>query len=308
MSHAPLRSRLPSIDPGRAALQTRLLAALDGAQTGDMTIAARADRADGVAIRFDTAAGTVELVPRLADGAVPQLVGDDGEPDAAGSLDALGRIESLVVAIERQLELSLRPTGIGLPTMDTWLRVDASAGGGTVRHAVLLGIAEGVAIAPAAVAFVPREALHRWRTAWRFETRGPALSVGRLARLAVGDVVLVGGRELTGTLVAGGRNRPARLRIDAMTLTIIDHEGTNIVTDQPEPLDPELRLPLTLTIDGGTATLGDLARLSPGSVLPLGIVGAAVPVSLSTGGEPIAAGELVAIGDAYGVLITNRGR
>ena len=72
------------------------------------------------------------------------------------------------------------------------------------------------------------------------------------------------------------------------------------------PLDPALRLPLTVEIAGGSAELGLLTSLAAGSVVPLGIAGATLPVTLSVGDNAIATGELVAIGDAYGVLVTRR--
>lgn len=304
MTHSALASRLPRIDLARATLQTRLLAALDGVRSGDLLLRVVPSAADAPAvIGFDTHHGGVEIAPLIADGAVPLLVADDGKPDAVAAIDALARIEPLVAAIELALGVALRPVSVAAPALPLRLRVDALAADGSVRHAVLLGVADDGRFDPAPRPLDAARA-SAVRVRWSFHITGPRLAPWQVAALDPGDLVLVGQRELAGAIHVAGRAIPARLRADTATLTIADQQGM-MMTDTPS-LDPEMRLPVTIVVDGGTATLGEITRLAPGSVLPLGIEGAALPVTLMVGGEAVAAGDLVAVGDAYGVLVTRR--
>lgn len=299
MTHQPLRDRLPALDPERAALLSRLLPALDGHHSDELRLSAAPGDAPRTVIALASDAGGFELSPVIAAGGVPGLVADDGTPDAVAAVAALAAAEPLVAAVEQALRLSLRPTGVHAATLTNWLQVEARDGEGAVRHVARLGFADDLRLPPAP-AVVPNFA-SRLRAAYRFLADGPALAPARVAALAVGDVVLLGGAVLPGRIDFGGTLHPAHFRPADATLTIQGPSPMSVA-----PLDPDLRLPLTVEIGGGTATLGELAGLVPGSVVPLGITGATLPVTLSIGGGAVAHGELVAIGDAYGVLITKR--
>lgn len=304
MTHSALATRLPRLDPAHARLQTSLLAAINGARAGDLVLRAGVTvAATPATIGFDTVAGRIELGPLIADGAVPLLVADDGLPDAVMAIDALARIEPLVVAIERALGVALQPVAVAVPVEPVRLRVDALDGDGAVRHAVVLGTASDAAfdLAPLPVDLKRAE---RLRVGVKAELIGPRLAPWQVAALDPGDLLLVGQCELVGTIHAAGRSLPARFRADTATLTIADQQGP-AMNDVPT-LDPDLRLAMRVVIDGGTASLGEVARLAPGSVVPLGIAGATLPVTLMIGDDPVAAGELVAVGEAYGVLVTRR--
>ena len=300
MTHQPVRTRLPTIEPTRAALQTAVLLRL--AREPGLTAALAA--VPRTVIGFATDAGAFEISPPLSDGAVPLLVADDGAPDAVAAVAALAALEPLVADLERALGVALRPTGVGPPACTLWLRIEARDVDGQVGHAALLGIADDVALAPA-MAVTPDFA-PRLRARFDFAATGPALAPSRIAALGSGDVVLLGGTALSGQLRFGGIARAAMYRPADAALTIVEPEGTSPVSEPESALDPELRLPLTVEIGGGTATLGELSGLVAGSVVPLGIVGATLACSLAVGGSVVAHGELVAIGDAYGVLITRR--
>lgn len=299
MTCQPLRDRLPALDPARAALQSRLLSRLDGHAATDLHLSVETGIAPRTVIALASDAGGFELSPVIAADAVTSLVADDGMPDAVAAVAALAAAEPLVATIEHALRLSLRPTGVGPATLPNWLQVEARDAAGTVRHVAHLGFADDLRL-PLSPAAAPAFAA-RLRAPFRFLADGPALSPARIAELAIGDVVLLGGAVLPGRIDFGGTTRPARFRPADATLTI---QGPTPMSDAP--LDPDLRLPLSVEIAGGTATLGELAGLVPGSVVPLGITGATLPVTLSIAGSAVAHGELVAIGDAYGVLITKR--
>lgn len=303
MTTIALRERLPAFDPARAALLSRLLPRLDGHRVGDLRLSVAPGQAPHAVIALASDAGNFELSPVIAADAVPTLVADDGTPDAVAAVAALAALEPLVAAVEHALRLALHPTGVGTATLTQWLQVEASDAGGNVRHVALLGFAGDLRLPPSpavAPAFAPS-----LRTNFRFLADGPVLSSERIAALALGDVVLLGA-VLPGRIDFGGAARPAQFRPADATLTITDPQGPNPMSEAEAPLDPDLRLPLTVEIGGGTATLGELSGLVAGSVVPLGITGATLPVTLSIGGSAVAHGELVAIGDAYGVLVTRR--
>ena len=292
MTHAALATRLPALDAREAALRSRLLAALNGPA---LTAAAFDGHVPAV-IRFETPAGDVELAPLSVDGAVPQLLADDGQPDAVGCVAAMAGIEPLIAAVEAVLGVALRPAGVGAPTLPLRLRV--TIGG----HAAVLGFAvDGSFVLPPAS---PRlDGFARLRVDFDVTLAGPLLAEARIAALVRGDVVLVGDGRLAARVEASGQRHAAIFEPADRRIAL--SEESNRVNETASPsLDPDLRLPLTLRIAGGSCTLAELASLAPGSVLPLGIEGATIPVSVEAGGAEVARGELVAIGDAYGVLIT----
>ena len=307
MTHAALSTRLPSIAPEQARLQSALLAALDGAACEGHTLRASVAEATATpAIRFSTAAGDIEIVPVLGAGGVPMLVADDGEPDAVASMAALAVLEPVVAAIERQLGLVLRPVAVANASLALWLRIESVGSDGQVRDALLLGFAADSDLNPQPLPPVLDERVHALRLPFAFAAAGPQISGLALSALAEGDLVLVGGPRLAGSVEAGRQRFPAIYDPHTATITIANQGNSRVTDTDSQARDADLQLALTLRIEGGTVSLGDLARLTAGSVLPLGIEGVTMPVTLEVGGAAVATGELVAIGEAYGVLITRR--
>ena len=80
-------------------------------------------------------------------------------------------------------------------------------------------------------------------------------------------------------------------------------------TNKPDPpaaesgLPAELTVRLNLELGGVQVTLGELAALAPGAVLKVEVSGDAPRVEITAGGAHLAVGRLVALGEAYGVLI-----
>jgi flagellar motor switch/type III secretory pathway protein FliN len=66
-----------------------------------------------------------------------------------------------------------------------------------------------------------------------------------------------------------------------------------------------MKVPATIEIEGGLLSARDVAGLAPGSVLPVPRTGGTLPVRVVAGGTVIGAGELVAVGDGFGVLFTS---
>ena len=106
------------------------------------------------------------------------------------------------------------------------------------------------------------------------------------------------GREATATLhPAAGALHFSPNRVPAMATS----------SDTPEPTDDDwARLPVQLRFELPRASvpMGTLAGLQPGAVIPIAAPGARLEVVVSNGGRAIGRGELVAIGDGFGVRLT----
>lgn len=63
-------------------------------------------------------------------------------------------------------------------------------------------------------------------------------------------------------------------------------------------------LALEAVVELGTTSFAEAAGLTPGMVLSVPADGSSLPVRILAGNAPIARGELVAVGDGYGVLVT----
>ncbi|HZZ64190.1 MAG TPA: flagellar motor switch protein FliN [Candidatus Baltobacteraceae bacterium] len=71
-------------------------------------------------------------------------------------------------------------------------------------------------------------------------------------------------------------------------------------------VDLMMNLPVELTAELGSCTLrlSDLLELGNGSVIELN-TGVSAPIDLLANGKPIARGEIVAVGDQFGIHITH---
>lgn len=319
---APLRDRLRSIDAPRAKRQTRLIAALNQRAIEGATLTARVAferdrRAAAAWIRFRAGDAPVLLAPLLVDGALVRLsLGPDG-PDAAVAAALLARIEPLVVAIEQALGRDLYPEGLetGVVPDAILLRIDAGAEGGSIRHRLIVAFPpEGQVVAPVLPRAIPG-LLGALRVRWRATLAGPPLRATRIATIRVGDMLLLGLRPLLAQITFPGRigQLPGRLDLIRGIMTLQNEPADNPASeraaaqDTPDSIDWEgLKVSTVIEIDGGTVSAGDVAALGGGSVLPLPSSGAGtLSVRVVAGGAVIGTGELVAIGDGFGVLFTS---
>lgn len=299
MSAAAFHARLPRVAPPVAFLRNALLAALDGAELNGVAIEASAAESslEGAWIVFDTEPGRVLL--RLSG------------PDPLAAADALGRHEPLLAAIEAALGLELIPTAI-------------------VRHpapdSVVIALVHNctrawLAAAPSLAITPPpsrraRAGLATIELPVAVRIGGAALGRADLAALTVGDMLLLPA-DAPATLSSASRTAHGRLSAAPAHLRVLSvgHPCLEI-SMPPEPELPSAAppgaafadhpIPITVELDAITIPLSTLSGLAPGSVLPLGATGTSLPVRLSVGGRAIATGELVAVGEGYGVLIERR--
>ena len=281
-------STLPAFTPAVARLRTRLLAALAGRRINGRQISASLVAADPLACAWPVRAwvgcgGGVAVAPLRAAGQALPLLADDGAPDAALAIDALDRLEPLLLAIETALGIELHPDHVAAtPPPGVWLQVGGDG------DALLLALAETALVAP-----LPLPADAAALIGWRLRLPGPRLL--RPRRLARGD--LLPGLADCGLVVVGNRGLPARL--GGAGATIIDE--WRMVMDSDDPADlADASVAVRAELAGAPMRLGDLSRLQPGAVLPLA---AGRPVVVWANGAAFATGTLVAVGDGHGVLI-----
>lgn len=334
MSSRPtsLRSGLRSIEPDRARLQTMLIAALNQRRIEDLRTSARLaparDRAAATGwIQFVTDRGPVSIAPLLVDGALARTTTAQGQPDGASAAATLARIEPLVAALEAVLGAALHPDGLVVDPGEeqVLIRLDADGPDGAMRHRLLVAVPSSLDAAPIAVPPMLTGMLAGLRLRWTARLPAPAIPAPRLARLARGDLILLGTGPHVARLALPGRNdRPAG-RIDLaaghILLTQDPHERDDIVTDPtaettdtptlfveaPSGGAPDwsgVRVPATIEFDGGGFTAAELATLGKGSVLPLPAQGGTIAVRVIAGEKVVAEGELVTVGEGFGVLVT----
>lgn len=321
----PLRSRLRAIDEGRAGLQTRLVAALNRRLIGDLTTAAglASDRDRGAAtalIRFRAGEHAVEVAPLLIDGAPARLSDAGGLPDAAAAAAALTPLEPLIAALERVLGRELHPVGMRAPDdrdeSALTFRLDAGPPGGPVLHRLLLSVPDGIEVDPEGAPPLDPGATAGLRLRWAAWSAGPRVTPFRLRQLGRGDLLVLGIGPLLAQVRLPGRNARVRARVDLQEGNLVLEQDLapdgGAAAGAPDPqaaADPaldwgELRVATTIEITGATLTAAELATLGRGSVLPIDAPGGALAVRVTAGDRLVAQGELVAVGQGFGVLVT----
>jgi type III secretion protein Q len=335
----PVRANLRAIEPARARLQSTLISAFNRRRIDDLRTSARLavarDRAAATAwIQFTTDRGPVAIAALLVDGTLARTSNAQGQPDGAAAAATLGRIEPLVAALETIIGVALHPAGLVREPVGEMLliRLDAAGLDGTMRHRLLIGVPPAMEAQPVTTPAMLPGLLTHLRLRWTARIAAPALPAARLEKLGAGDLVLLGPGPLDTRLTLPGRNDHPRARLNLAAGQIIliqdPHERDDIVTDttdepnegivasltgtpavapQQSAAPPDwgdVRVPATIEFDGGGFTAAELATLGRGSVLPLPAVAGTLAVRVIAGETVVAEGELVAVGEGFGVLVT----
>lgn len=285
------RQLLPRLAPAQAALLSRLAATLNGARI----VPTRAASPGWIVLRAEPDGWELWLSPLSAGDRPLRITADDGRADALRAAVAMEAVEPALSALETALGVTLRPLRVtDDPAPTAAVTVDVA------DCAVMLAFdAQGdaapipISTAPTAIAAVPIAA--EWRV------KGPVVDQTALTSLGRGDMILFP-RSTPATLVAGGASWPARADLANQTLSI-EPSGSMSMSDQEQGWSAA-RTPVQLVIDGGAVTVGSLAALAPGSVLTLDLKGEILPVEIRAAGQRLGRGELVAVGDAFGVILT----
>lgn len=312
---APLRSRLPAIAPRRARLQTDVIAALNSREVDGMTTTARLAnardrRAATTWIDFDSPQGRVAVAPLLVDGSLAQLT-RGAEPDGVAAAATLERIEPLIAATETALGVALEPQGLTAGEDETGnilFRLDGHTRQG-IAHRLIVSIPERLEPAPLPLPLRVPDAVARLRPVWRGRIAGPAIPARHRGTIAAGDLILLGSGALYAKLsLAGGQDGPGgRLLWNEGKFVIEQDRGMGMDAGErtSAPADwNDATLPSVIEFEGQGLTAAELAGVAEGSVLPLPVQGGTLAVRVRVGGEAFCTGELVAVGEGYGVLVT----
>lgn len=304
LSPEPLIARLPPLSPRLAAARERMLSILNRSVDG-LTLKAGVveDAPDGPWVVFDTPAGRVGLAEI-----------DATTRDHAEVLAQLDRLEPLLAALETG-DFTFDPVDVedgAEAALLIWLEAfDAEA---VRRHAVVLALdlaaAEawpepGAAQTDFSALAVPLPVI--------LTLDGPTVPASQ--KLGVGDVVLLPfgvERAVTATLAVAGRSArgafsPAggRFSINSLEPIAMSDLSAHIDPDASPGPGALADLPVTLRVTLGevTLTVAQLAALRPGSTVTLDVPPAEARAVLMAGERPVAAGKLVALGEAYGLVI-----
>lgn len=319
----PLRDRLRAIDAARAERQTRLIAAFNRRMVDGLVTTARLasddDRRAATAwIEFRAADHPVGIAPLLVDDALARMSDAQGKPDAVLAAAMLARIEPLVAALELVLGHELHPAGLqGGPSQGALLlRLDAGTPEGSILHRLLAALPDDLPIEPLSLPDMAPGAMDGLRLRWRASIAGPNIAAAQWNRLGRGDLLLLGTGPLTARFsLPGCNNRPhARVNVHQGVLILTqdlaaDQNPVTVPDPEEAPAQPvastgDLRVATTVEITGSTLAASELATLGQGSVLPLPVQGGTLAVRVLAGGEVVARGELVAVGQGFGVLVT----
>lgn len=314
MNADSLLARLPRIDPAEAELRRQLLAALNGRPwrhgpleagivSGPVTAGPWFLCANGCAFHL---AGDVPAIRRAGEGF-------DGI-DAAAALEAG---EARLADVEAALGVDLAPASLAADRPPDALIVTLRAG--LDRLTLAWPPALPFLPAPPPAFAAPLAAHVPFTLAIAFA--GPRLPPHDAAGLAPGDLLLLGEAPFAGTATAGGweagiafdpRRRTLRLLAHGIhqTETFMDDPTDSPAPAQDPPADPiavspDFVVPLTIELESTLAPLRQLQALREGTVLPLEGSGT-LAVQVRVNGQRLARGQLVAVGEGFGVLIEER--
>lgn len=323
-----IRQRLPALRRDHAEAQTGLIAALNNREIEDLRLSARMAggrdlRAATVWIRFDTRIGPILVAPLLVDNQLARMTNGEGAPNGIASAATLGRIEMLVAAAERIFALELHPAGLVTePEGDlVIIRLDALDRSGTLRHRLMIATPPHVEIEPLPLPIDLPPLIGGLALRWTARIDALPIPAARLSTIGRGDCILLGVGPLVARLYLPGRNDRATATIELKkgfaTLGTDPQQGNANVSDRTYMTDADgppdtpasadwasIRVATTIEFDGNGLTAAEMATLGKGSVLPLPVAGGTLPVRVVAGGAVIADGELVAVGEGYGVLVT----
>lgn len=315
-STAPLAANLRAIDRDRADTQTRLIGALNERSIAGLRTSARAatmrDRRGASAwLQFRAGAHEVAIAPLLVDGTLAHVTGPQGQPDPVGAAAVLDRIEPLVAALETIIGDALHPIGVGAPSDDdpVLLRIDASPNNGP-HNRMLIAVPADLTIDPLAEPAIVSPLLGRLRLRWTAAITGPHISAARLDTIGVGDLMLLGIGPLRARLTLPGRRDTLSAKFD-MNAEVLDVDDDSPADTAPGAAPQagvdwnDVKVATIVEIVGGSLTATELATIGKGSILPVPGASATLPVRVKAGDTLIAEGELVAVGEGFGVMITS---
>ena len=316
----PVALDLETFDVAEVAARNHALAVLSALSAPDLRISASlVEPPPGAWILF----GPEPDAPRLA------IVDLDGVPfapeDDAALLVALDRLEPVLAAIEKATGLDLEPSDITRETPPAGIAVALDVARDTEAapsRVVLQVSADAPAAWPLPVLDLSADGAHlAVPVAGRLVLDVAVVAAARVAGLRTGDIVLAAwgpARPGDARLILPDRRLVGRFDPVDRRFTVITLEESAMTpppmdaavqpAETPGPDTPPIApadLPVALRVMLGEASLplSELVGLRPGSTVVLGGSARDTAAVLLAGDHPIATGRLVAVGEAYGVLI-----
>jgi type III secretion system YscQ/HrcQ family protein len=330
-----LASRLPQVREAQAYAGARLLASLARAGLRARVTAPTAPDEARWRIGLRSDFGPLALEPIRGSGRSLVIASRDGFPDLVAAGEALDASEALIGAIESALDTPLWPLclqGDGDPSSaQTVLDVQVEApGDDCARLRVSTDVLERM---PSPRWAEPPQALLELRVPCQIRIGGCTVGADRLAVLGPGDLLLDTTQNAPlWSVQVGVNNTPpftGTLHPATRELTLDTKERSAMDTARPEgdhdstprddstpghgstpgedtPTWTDIPMVLRFELPGITLPLAAIAGLQPGSVMKIAAADAALRVEVLAGDKSLGHGELVAVGDSFGVRLLER--
>lgn len=312
---------LEAFDAGEVAARNRALAVMSALAVPGLRVAASlAEAPSGPWILFgpDPDSPRLAIVERDDAGLVAE--------DAAALLVALDRLEPVLAAVEAATGLDLDPLDVSNrpPEPGIAIALEVKPETDVAPSRLVFHVAASTAAAwPAPAIDLSMDGAHlAVPIAGRLVLEAATVPAARAAALRTGDIVLapwgparpgearlmLPGRRLVGRFdPADHRFTVITIEESAMTASPIDaavQQGHPATAPDPSPVAPaDLPVALRVVLGEASLPLSELTGLRPGSTVVLSGPARDTTAVLLAGDRPIATGRLVAVGEAYGVLI-----
>ncbi len=312
-SVAPIATRLPRLTPGQAAGATRLLALLAcaGLRARALPEPGCPGGMHGLRFTLGSRHGELGFEPLHAGAPVGAPDGPDSTLDLIAATETLEAAEPAIAALERALGTPLLPGPLAAPAPGARVQVEVELPQGL--GARLDAAADVLLRLPEPDWRDVPSAVLGYALRCRVILGGCGLTREAAARLQAGDVLVdplrFRGAPVVRLVAPDGREAAATLHPAAGALHFSPTRDSAMPSpsDSSEPTDDDwARLPVQLRFELPRASvpLGTLAGLQPGAVIPIATPGERLEVVVSNGGRAIGRGELVALGDGFGVRLT----
>lgn len=285
-------SALPAIDPETAALG-HVLCALIGNAGMEVSLVRESDATLWFGARDDV------RFTIARSGGHAAVLDVDRLGDTVALLDA---VDPALIAIEQALELSLEPQTLDAGHPADAVIVQAADDDSVVLIAVPVAHAGREKWFARARSIAPSDA--HMPIVVQCQVEGPRVAIAEAGELTAGDLILIGARVAAHLHASDGSTVAGQIEFASGLFAPHSQGGQMADTDAPPARD--FAVPLTIRLPDRMTSAASLAALRPGTTLPLGPLTDGMAVDLLVAGRLLAKGELVQMGDRFGVLVEER--
>jgi flagellar motor switch/type III secretory pathway protein FliN len=149
--------------------------------------------------------------------------------------------------------------------------------------------------------------------AYEIQMSGPSLVVEVAAAIESGDLILIGGMAAAARLIWPANATPEMTQIQSTSGSYDMFSGQFIANDKGDTMALSatngatgFSVPLSIRLPNRMTSAAELSGMKPGTTINIGAVTQGLPVSILVGDQEIARGELVQVGDQFGVMIEQK--